>query len=715
MPSDNRPGWLDGVTVVELGGRIAAGACGSLLAQAGATVIFVEPRDGTPGSSGKWPQRALFAAGKQSLCIDPGVDGDAKVLIRLIGMADIVLLSSDLDDPYRPEFIKAWSTKTVVCDFTAFGKTGPLAGEAYTDAMVQAVSGAAHTTGPADGPPVIMKMPAIEYATAVYGASACVAALISKDQCGQFQHIDMALYDCAINCLGTFLPAYFGGGDPGRLGNRHSMCAPWNAYAARDGWILICSASDHSWRLICDVMEMTELISDPRFVTLADRVDHRDDIDAAVQAWVGRYDLAACMEKLLTAGVACGPIVRVETNETDINLAHRSMIHHLDDPAGGGTVRIPGAILKSDAAPVRAAARIPEPDADRAFIEALRPSAIPEPDDATSERRPERPLAGVRVLEIGQYTTAPLSSRHLATLGAEVLKIEPLEGDAARQWQPSNDGQSYFFVMSNSDKQSLAVDLNNPDDAAVFTGLVASADILVENLKPGSLARRGFGRGELAKINPDLIYCAISGFGTDSAYGQRPAFDTVIQAMSGVMDANAQDGMPLKAGISVGDLMGGKAGLFALLAALRFRGVSGKGEFIDLSMQDVAAWITAPLWNAPSTDVDAETSMVKCQDGYLLVSAAEVGSKTDLTRAEMSAVLDAQGTACTPVLSVAEVAVHPHTEARQLIVWRQSETGVDWPLLGSPLRLSGTPPVVSKPIGQACRVNAEMKVALGLK
>jgi crotonobetainyl-CoA:carnitine CoA-transferase CaiB-like acyl-CoA transferase len=715
MPSDKDTGWLCGITVVEIGGRIAAGACGSLLAQTGATVIFVEPPDPARDNTGKWPQRALYAAGKKSLCIDPANTDDTETLVRLIGKSDVVLLSSDLDGPYAPEAIDAWTGKTIVVDFTAFGQTGPLAGEAYSEAMVQAVSGAAHTTGLADGPPVIMKVPAIENATAMYGAAACAAALISRDQCGAVQHVDMALYDCAINCLATFLPAYFGGGNPGRLGNRHSMCSPWNAYAARDGWILICSASDHSWRLICNAMDFPELIADRRFVTLADRLENRDDIDAAIQAWVSQYSLTDCIEKLLAAGVACGPIVRVDTNETDINLAHRAMIRHLHDPVSGHSIRVPGSIFRSDTAPGIAAAHIPAPDADRAFVQALPQPTSPQANSTHSKLPPEPPLAGIRVLEIGQYTTAPLSSRHLATLGAEVLKIEPPDGDAARQWQPSNDGQSYFFVMSNSDKESFAVDLDDPEDAATFTNLVASADILVENLKPGSLARRGFGRAELAEINPGLVYCAISGFGTDSAYGERPAFDTVIQAMSGVMDANALDGMPLKAGISVGDVMGGKAGLFALLAALRRRGRSGKGEFIDLSMQDVAAWTTAPLWNAPAVDGIAQTSMIRCKDGYVLVSGKAQISTTELTRAEMSAELKAQGAPCTPVLSIAETAEFPQTKARELIVWRRSETGVDWPLLGSPLRLSRTPPLIAKPIGPARRIDTQTKAALGLK
>jgi len=703
MPSDNA--WLNDLTVVEIGSRVAVGGCGNLLTQAGATVIFVEPPD--QRDNNKWRHRALFAAGKRSLCIDPANGDDPEILIDLIKSCDVVLISSDVDPSYAARLEDAWAADTIVCDITAFGHTGPMAGKAYSEAMLEAITGAAHTTGPADGPPVIAGVPVIEYAAAVYGAAATVAAIKSRSDSGKSQHIDLALFDCAVNCLGTFLPSHFGGGSPARVGNQHTMCAPWNAYRATDSWILICSASQSSWHSICKVMEIEYLKTDPMFETLAARVDHRDEIDAIIQEWVGQRDLAACMEILLEAGVACGPILKLDVNGEDVNLAHRAMVSEVRDPISEQTVRIPGAVIKPTPIAAEAMAHIPEPDADRAYVRSLANTG----SGSSEHNTPGQPLAGIRVLEIGQYTTAPLACRHLATLGAEVLKIEPPEGDAARHWQPSNEGHSYFFVMTNSDKQSYALDLNDPTEAEDFTKLVASADILIENLKPGSLARRGFSRENLNQINPRLIYCAISGFGTDSAYGQRPAFDTVVQAMSGFMDANIHDGMPMKAGISVGDLMGGEVGLFAVLAALHGRRQSGLGAYVDLSMQDVAAWVTAPAWN---NDIEDASTMVACADGYVLVDQADDLDRSDLSRTELVDKYTGEGIPAAPVLDIAEVAGHPQATARELIAWRKSETGTDWPLLGSPLGLSGTPPVVSKPIGQARRMSASEKLALGL-
>src|SRR5690606_32171368 len=181
------------------------------------------------------------------------------------------------------------------------------------------------------------------------------------------------------------------------------------------------------------------------------------------------------------------------------------------------------------------------------------------------------------------------STRHMGALGAEVIKIEPPEGEATRGWLPAHDGQGYFFTYMNSDKRSIVLDLRREADAAHLRELITGADVLMENLKPGALARRGFPAQEIAAINPRLVYCAVSGFGHDSLYAGRPAYDSVIQAMSGVMDIVRSAGVPVKTGISIADLLGAEAALLGVLAALEHREVTGEGQFVDISMQDISA------------------------------------------------------------------------------------------------------------------------------
>src|SRR5262249_18924365 len=177
--------------------------------------------------------------------------------------------------------------------------------------------------------------------------------------------------------------------------------------------------------------------------------------------------------------------------------------------------------------------RIPAPDANRSEIMNLcaAPGVAAAPT-RRSEGPPPLPLDGVRIIEIGHYTTAPLSARHLASLGADVIKVEPPAGETVRAWSPVKNGTGYFFTYTTSSKRSLTLDLETEHGLAILRDLIACSDVLLENLKPGALAKRGCSAADIERINPRIVYCAISGFGADSIYSGRPAFDSVIQAMS---------------------------------------------------------------------------------------------------------------------------------------------------------------------------------------
>ncbi|MBV1868569.1 MAG: CoA transferase [Marinosulfonomonas sp.] len=709
--------YLAAISVVEIGSRISVGVCGSLLAEAGADVFFVEPRK--TATSNKWENRKLYASGKHAILADPDDKSDVEMLTRLIQTADVVLVSGDVDPAAWQSIVDDCQEAAIVCDFTAFGKDGPLAGKPYDDALVQAMSGVAHTTGFADGPPVTLQVPLLEYSTGTYGAAAIVAALSARDQTGHNQTIDMALYDAGVNSLATFLPAHFGGKAPMRVGNQHAMCAPWNAFQASDGWLLLCSASNPPWQRLCNVMGVPQFGDDPKYADLPGRMENRDEVNQIVQDWVGRHSVTQAVEILMAADIACGPILRMEDGDQDPNLRHRSMIRHVPDHSETGDMRIPGAILKA----VTGDGRVPDHIPDRDEACALAKDFIAKKPDFKADGQGggdlALPLQGIRVLEIGQYTTAPLSTKHLATLGAEVIKIEPPTGDAAREWLPHNGDLSYFFVMSNAGKTSIAVDLQSDEGQEIFTKLLESADIFLENLKPGSLARRGFDWQKMSSINPRLIYCAISGFGADSAYEERPAFDTVVQAMAGLMNANSWDGTPLKAGVSACDFMGGEVGLFFVLAALRNRERTGKGDYLDLSMQDIAVWMTASLWN-DEPDAVRQNQMLECTDGYVCVAGApdDLRAKIpqdqwkDLTRVQAIEQLTIAGLIAVPVQSIADMLDHPQTKARSLMQMHDGPDGLHWPLIGSPMVFSNLKLAIGDVIGQPQPVDADMRARL---
>jgi crotonobetainyl-CoA:carnitine CoA-transferase CaiB-like acyl-CoA transferase len=313
------------------------------------------------------------------------------------------------------------------------------------------------------------------------------------------------------------------------------------------------------------------------------------------------------------------------------------------------------------------------------------------------------PLAGLRVLEIGQYTTAPLVARNLGALGAEVLKIEPPNGDAARGWPPQQHGQGYFFTLSNSDKRSVCLDLRDSGDRERFASLLRAADVLVENLKPGSLDKLGFDAAARERINPALVYCAISGFGADAAYPGRPAFDTVIQAMSGIMDSIRVNGVPQKTGISFADILGGLFALVGTLGALVSRDQTGSGDALDISMQDAAAWITQ--WQRAELDgIRRHPSIVRCADGYVAVEAVmetpvDITAAAETTRAALVDRLAQRGIAAAAVHSIAEVADSSQARERTLLRRVHDSAGRDWPVFSSPIRLRTYAPGAKAAIG----------------
>jgi itaconate CoA-transferase len=217
-----------------------------------------------------------------------------------------------------------------------------------------------------------------------------------------------------------------------------------------------------------------------------------------------------------------------------------------------------------------------------------------------------QPLEGIRVVALEHAVAAPLCSRHLADLGAEVVKVErPGEGDFARSYDSFVHGQASFFVWLNRGKRSIALDLKHPEAAKVLTRLLANADVLLQNLAPGAAARLGLSHADLAPNHPGLIVCDISGYGESGPFAQKKAYDLLIQAESGLISITGTEDTPSRVGISAADIATGMYALSGILAALVRRGRTGKGANVKVAMLDaLAEWMSYPMYrvayaNAP--------------------------------------------------------------------------------------------------------------------
>jgi crotonobetainyl-CoA:carnitine CoA-transferase CaiB-like acyl-CoA transferase len=202
----------------------------------------------------------------------------------------------------------------------------------------------------------------------------------------------------------------------------------------------------------------------------------------------------------------------------------------------------------------------------------------------------DKPLAGLKVLELARILAGPWAGQLLADLGAEVVKVErPVVGDDTRHWGPpfAADGAAAYFHSCNRGKSSVAIDLGTDEGRKRVRAMAAEADILIENFKVGGLARFGLDYPSLAAFNPRLVYCSITGFGQTGPYAPRPGYDFIIQAMGGAMSLTGEpDGAPQKSGIAYADMFTGLYATVAILAALRERDRTGNGTHIDMALLD---------------------------------------------------------------------------------------------------------------------------------
>jgi crotonobetainyl-CoA:carnitine CoA-transferase CaiB-like acyl-CoA transferase len=209
----------------------------------------------------------------------------------------------------------------------------------------------------------------------------------------------------------------------------------------------------------------------------------------------------------------------------------------------------------------------------------------------------DKPLTGLKVLELARILAGPWAGQLLADLGAEVVKVErPEAGDDTRHWGPpfAPDGASAYFHSCNRGKRSVAIDLETADGRDAVRALAAEADVLIENFKVGGLAQYGLDYPSLSALNPRLVYCSITGFGQTGPYAARAGYDFIIQGMGGAMSLTGEpDGAPQKSGIAYADLFTGLYASVAILAALRERDRSGRGAHIDMALLDTQVAVLA--------------------------------------------------------------------------------------------------------------------------
>ena len=389
-------------------------------------------------------------------------------------------------------------------------------------------------------------------------------------------------------------------------------------------------------------------------------------------------------------------------------------------------------------------------------------------------------LDGLRVLDLSRVLAGPMSAQILADLGADVIKVErPGRGDDSREWAPpfvadpvvAPLDESAYFWSCNRGKRSIAVDLSSQSGRALVARLMAQSDVVIENYKVGTLDRYGLGYETQAKVNPKLIYCSITGFGQTGPYSALPGYDTIVQAMGGLMSLTgnpdgAAGGGPRKAGLAVADLMTGLYSCIAILAALNERNTSGLGQHIDMSLLDVqvSALSTVGMSYLTTGKVPQRagnrlatvypSDAFRCGDGDLMLIVGNDGQfrrfcnvmdlpgvaddprfsrNADRLRnadalaplisralaprsmAECQALLDSAGVPASPINNVAQVFANPQVQAREMVRELGQANGQPVKMIANPIRMSRTPPIYKRPPPTLGQHNSEvLRDELGL-
>jgi CoA:oxalate CoA-transferase len=355
--------------------------------------------------------------------------------------------------------------------------------------------------------------------------------------------------------------------------------------------------------------------------------------------------------------------------------------------------------------------------------------------------RPPGPLAGILVVDLTRVLAGPFCTMLLADLGARVIKVEPPHGDDARRIGPFVSGRSAYFISLNRGKESISLDLKAEAERAIFEKLVARADVLVENFRPGVMERLGYGWEALHRRFPRLVVASTSGFGQTGPYAARPAYDIVVQAMGGIMSLTGHPGAPpTRVGTSTGDITAGLFTAVGIQAALLDRQRSGRGRWVDVAMLDCqvatlenAIARTQATGEAPGPLGSRHPSIAPFEafatrDGFVVVAAGndalferlctEVGrpglarDPRFLSNPDRTAHVDdlkllleealasrdteawlvafeAAGIPCAPLNDVAGVLADPQVAARRMLVEVDDPAAGTLRLAGNPLKLSG--------------------------
>ncbi len=717
---------LEGLHVLDFTQGVAGPYAGMLLAEQGADVIKVEPPEGDR-SRGR-PVFHVLNRSKRGTVLDlASAEGQRKAQ-ELAREADAVLVDA-LDDELRRagidyETISQSNPGIVYCNLPLYGLTGPSANLPPDDDLLGAVSGIFGLQWAYNNAPVYLVTPIASYATGMLAAGAVAATLLDRKRTGHGDYLEVSGLGGAFALETTTYIVPLGAMDIFRLGSRgdpKGSLPTYRIYRGSDGeWFMLGALTPVFWTKLALALDFMDWLTEPRFegAPVAISLDEvRQEIADRLEATFATQPRHYWLDLLHANDVPAGPVMSRDDFLADPLTAEAQMTAKIEDPEVGQTVQISVPVMLSRTPP---GIRNPAP---LLSTKAVRWQA---PAQATQDRQEQLaiegrgPLDGVTILDLGTIYAGPYTGMLLSDLGANVIKIEPLDGDPWRSF-------AFGFLGVNRGKRSLAIDLKDEVGKAVFYDLVRKADVVCDNFRGGVSERLKIDYQTLKKINPRIVCCSITPFGSAGSLSGMPGFDPILQARSGLMRAQGGEGQePVYHQIAICDFTAALLAVFGVLAALNAREKSGEGQAVETSLATAAMAAQAaeftryggrppdPAGGRDLIGVSALRRSYRCSDGWIFLAAdegnapeavlkvagdalasvdasklreapaeGEMAAKVEsffatLPRGEALRRLNSEGALCSPSLTIDDLFEDEHLKANGL--WWDTEHPLNGPL-----------------------------------
>lgn len=574
--------------VLELGNCASGAVCAKLFAGFGASVYWIA--DETLSYTAE--ERAWFNTGKHRLEFDWRADIAADRLARLFECADVVIDSLGVDRLAKLG-LDARSIATrwpglVLCQLTPFGQDGPYRDFLAEDITLYAMSGAMNQTGHGAREPLNAQPRIARLSAGLNAYVACFMALLRRERYGEGEVIDVSMHEAAMENLEVALADFLQTQKIARRNDDNHALVPWRTYPCKDGTATVIGGPVRNWLKAATMFGQDKLL-EPPLDGLIGRIEHREAFEALLKPWLAQRTREEVFHAGQEQGLAWGYVASVTEALAFPQFAERGFfVEH--ENAQLGTHRMPGA-------PYRGAAchwkDLPAPDEPESFPHC---AGLWEKGHQVWRRlkdKPDKkpPLAGIRILDFTHDWAGPHTTRLLADYGADVIKVEyPKRLDIARGARKALINEHPRFWTLHRGKRSVTLDLKDPGHLHLCEQLVRETDVVIENSRPGVMARKGFWWDRLRSLNPKIIRLSMSGYGQDGPIERYAGYGGGLEGLSGLQSLTAYDADGPRYRVREMDVLNSIVPAGAVVAALWHRKLTGEGQFIDFSELEGCAW-----------------------------------------------------------------------------------------------------------------------------